>query len=436
MRLKTVHLALALALVLAVSQIAAGYVSDRMDFGQIDFKGAKVTIVAHFDHLGDFREGGAYAGRLEEAKRLFNISEIELLQVGWGEVAEVALNRYLSGDSTYDYWRVPHAGFFTLATRGAIYPVSKILPPEYFEALPRITQVKNERLRYDGELLHFSAGVPDDYGHAPFMVVNLDIFNREGLGDPYEIYYDGDWTWETVERLAQRATRDLDGDGVLDQWGLSWIEPFNMIFANGGAITRLNEDGRVVFAMGEPAAIEALRVLNDWENVQGIIVGDYQMREFMSGQVAMAVMPFWQINPNDFDFRHAVLPLPKGPHTDRHIYAPGVADAIFIPANSAYPLGMIALDNFLFPLDEYEEKREAAISAKVRDRDGYNIIHDVLDNADGDAAYYHNFLGAWYEGSTPYGGVVSGIAEGRNPATVVAEIAPAAQAMIDEVLKQ
>lgn len=431
-----VHFALALALVLAASQIAAGYVSDRMDFGQIDFKGAKVTIVTHFDHLADFREGGAYAGRLEEAKRLFNISEIELLQVGWGDVAQTALNRYLSGDSTYDFWRVPHAGFFTLAQRGALYPVSKILPPEYFEMLPRITQVKNERLRYDGELLHFSVGVPDDYGHAPFMVVNLDIFEREGFPNPYDLYYNGEWTWETIERLGQRATRDLDGDSVIDQWGISWTDPYNMIFANGGAITRLNEDGKVVFAMGEPAAIEALRTFNEWQNVQGIMVGDYQMREFFNGQVAIAIMPFWQINPEEFNFRHAVLPLAKGPNADRHVFSPGAADAIFIPANSAYPLGMIALDNFLFPLDEYEEKRDDAIAARAWDRDAYNIIHDVLDNVDGDAAYYHNFLGAWYEGSTPYGGVISGIAEGRNPATVVAELTPQAQAMIDEVLKQ
>ena len=157
--------------------------------------------------------------------------------------------------------------------------------------------MKNERLRYDGELLHFSVGVPDDCGHAPFMVVNLDMWERENLGDPYELYYNGEWTWETVERIAQRATRDTDGDGVIDQWGFAFIDPMFMIFANGGAITRLDEDGKVVFAMGEPATLEALRTLNDWQNVQGISYGDWQMREFITGQTAMAIMPIWQINP-------------------------------------------------------------------------------------------------------------------------------------------
>ena len=179
------------------------------------------------------------------------------------------MNRYLSGDSTYDVWRLPHYAFFMLAPRGAFFPVDTILPPEYFEQLPRITQVKNERLRYDGHLLHFSAGVPDDYGHAPFAVVNLDMWERENLGDPIELYQNGQWTWETLERIAQRATRDTDGDGVIDQWGFAWLDPATWIFANGGAITRLNEDGKVVFAMDEPATLEALRILNDWQNVQG-----------------------------------------------------------------------------------------------------------------------------------------------------------------------
>ena len=436
MRLKTVHLVLALALVLAASQLAAAYVSDRMDFGEIDFKGAKVTVLAHFDNLQDFYEGGSRAGRLEEAKKLFNISEIELVLVDWANVGEAALNRYLSGDSKYDLWRVPHNGFFTLATRGAIYPVSKILPPEYFEKLPRITQMKNERLRYDGELLHFSAGVPDDYGHAPFAVVNLDLFEREGLPDPFELYRSGQWTWDTIEQIGLQVTRDTDGDGVVDQWGLAFIDPYIMIFSNGGAITRLNEDGKVVFAMGEPATLEALRRLNDWQNVKGITYGDWQMREFITGRAAIGLMPFWQINPTQYDFRHAILPLPKGPHTEHHVYAPGVADAIFIPANSAYPLGMIALDNFLFPLEDYWEIREEMIADRAYDRESFQIMLEVLDNVDGDAAYYHNFLGAWYQGSTPYGGIVQGIMGGGNPATVVNEFAPRAQAMIDETLKQ
>lgn len=435
MRKTRVVLATFLVLLMVSSAVMA-YESDRMDFGPIDFGGATVTFVAHFDNLSAFYEGGARAGRLEEAKKLFNIGEIEIITVGWDEVGEFALNRYLSGDSQWDIWRLPHEHFFTLATRGAIYPVSDILPESYFEALPPITREKNQRLAYDGKLLHFSAGVPDDYGHAPFAVVNLDIFERENLPDPFELYENNEWNWENVEAIAKAATRDTDGDGVVDQWGFSDIDAAMMIFANGGAITRLDEDGKVWFSLDEPQALVALRTLNDWKNVQGIVGGGWQQTEWTTGRTAMALLPLWQISPAEYDFRHAVLPLPMGPDVDDYVFAPGVADALFIPRNSAYPLGMVALDNFLFPLEDYEETLEDYIRERVYDQVSYMVLHEAIRNVDGDAAYYHNFLGRPWESETPYGGVVSGVEGGATPASVAAEFKPKGQAMIDEYLNQ
>lgn len=435
MRKTRVVLATFLVLLMVSSAVMA-YESDRMDFGPIDFGGATVTFVAHFDNLSAFYEGGARAGRLEEAKKLFNIGEIELVTAGWEEVGELALNRYLSGDSKYDIWRLPHRDFFTLATRGAFYPVSDILPPEYFEKLSSITREKNERLTYDGKLLHFSVGTPDDYGHAPFAVVNLDLFERENLPDPFELYENKEWNWKNIEEMSLKVTRDTDGDGTIDQWGLAFIDPMMMIFSNGGAITRLDDDGKIVFALDEPEALDALRKLAEWENDLGISYGDWQMREWSTGRTAMAFMPLWQIDANEYDFNFAVLPLPMGDAVDDYVYAPGVADALFIPKNSAYPLGMIALDNFLFPLEDYYETMEDYISDRAMDRISYSVMYDVLSDVDGDAAYYHNFLGAWYQDETPYGGIIGGIKGGAAASTVVDQFKPQGQAMIDEYLNQ
>lgn len=159
--IKKIRISLAvLFVVLALSSLVLAYESDRMDFGPIDFQGATVTVVAHFDNLSAFYEGGARAGRLEEAKELFNIGDITLVTAGWEEVGEFALNRYLSGDSKYDLWRLPHRDFFTLATRGAFYPVNEILPEEYFERLSPIMRERNQRLIYEGNQFHFSVGTP------------------------------------------------------------------------------------------------------------------------------------------------------------------------------------------------------------------------------------------------------------------------------------
>lgn len=434
--MKTFRFALVTLVVLALSNMGFAYESDRMDFGPIDFKGATVTYVAHFDNLEAFYEGGARAGRLEEAKELFNIGEIKMVTAGWDEVGELALNRYLSGDSNYDMWRLPHEAYFMLATRGAFYPVSDILPESYFEELSPITREKNDRLVFEGKQLHFSVGVPDDFGHAPFALVNLDMFEREALPDPFELYESGEWNWENVEKIGRAVTRDTDGDGIVDQWGLAFIDPHMIIFSNGGAITRLGDDGKIYYSLDEIASIEALRKLGEWENELGISYGDWQMREWSTGRTAIAFIPFWQIDPNEYDFNHAVLPLPMGPNVDDYVFSPGVADSLYLPNNSAYPLGMVALDNFLFPMDDYYEAMEDMIRDRAFDRTSYSVFNRAFDEVDGDAAYYHNFLGAWYQGETPYGGVIGGIKGGGVAATVVNEFKPQGQSMIDEYLKQ
>src|SRR5690606_3403619 len=166
----TLAVVLAAALLLFGSVSAFAYVSDRMDFGEIDFGGATVTFLAHQNILAQFEEGGEFAGRLEEAKELFNIGDFELLVVDWGEVGNTALARFLAGESNYDYWKVPFAFYWGLVSRGALFPVNEILPDTYFENLPKVIRDRNEQLVYKGQLFNFSA--VGGYGHATFVVFN------------------------------------------------------------------------------------------------------------------------------------------------------------------------------------------------------------------------------------------------------------------------
>lgn len=99
-------------------------------------------------------------------------------------------------------------------------------------------------------------------------------------------------------------------------------------------------------------------------------------------------------------------------------------------------MALIALDNFLWPIDTYYEELDNAIRGKVKDMESYQTFQEAIEKWDGNLAYYFNFLGAWYQADTPYGGVISGVMSGKSPAAVIAEWAPMAQAKIDEVFKQ
>src|SRR5690606_41511995 len=64
------------------------------------------------------------------------------------------------------------------------------------------------------------------------------------------------------------------------------------------------------------------------------------------------------------------------------IYTLSLHDAlpIFIPANAKYPLGLVALDNFLFTLDNYYEDLENYINDRVKDRKSHEILWHAVED--------------------------------------------------------
>ena len=428
----TLAVVLAAALLLFGSVSAFAYVSDRMDFGEIDFGGATVTFLAHQNILAQFEEGGEFAGRLEEAKELFNIGDFELLVVDWGEVGNTALARFLAGESNYDYWKVPFAFYWGLVSRGALFPVNEILPDTYFEKLPKVIRDRNEQLVYKGQLFNFSA--VGGYGHATFVVFNRDLIDSEGLEDPYELYRNGEWTFEKLTEMARKVTRDTDGDGIIDQWGLNDIDPKNLVYGYGGAIARIDENGRVYWALDEPASIAGLRQWQEWHIVDQIASGGEN--EFGAGQIAFVFLPFYAIGSHtNWPFTHGILPMPVSPYNDQPVYLPGGSDCSLIPANSDYPLGLVALDNFLWTLEMWETDRDNWNAGRIADRESYEILLEAFDNW-WPTDYYLNFLGGRWDDNLPFGKVCGDINAGISPATAVAEAKPMAQTLIDDMFDQ
>jgi len=53
------------------------------------------------------------------------------------------------------------------------------------------------------------------------MFYNKKLFDQAGISYP-----SGDWTWEDFLAIAQKLTRDLDGDGATDQFGAAFSNYF------------------------------------------------------------------------------------------------------------------------------------------------------------------------------------------------------------------
>jgi multiple sugar transport system substrate-binding protein len=158
-------------------------------------------------------------------------------------------------------------------------------------------------------------GLPSTF--TPYvMYVNRTLLEREGLAMPAD-----DWTWQQMESMARAVTRDLDGDGAPDQFGLSltqWLQAVSpWIWQNGG---RLVDENRRV-ALGEEGAVGAIAFLQRLLHVDRIASDDATFANqlsvglFQSGKVAFyGPVGFWEtyrfreITEFEWDYH----PLPRG----------------------------------------------------------------------------------------------------------------------------
>src|SRR5262249_54609660 len=74
------------------------------------------------------------------------------------------------------------------------------------------------------------------WGYVPFI-----LFYNKNLFDKYGVPYPDDrWTWEDYRRAAIRLTHDLDGDGIVDEFGASFAQwqdgYYCWIYQNGGRV--------------------------------------------------------------------------------------------------------------------------------------------------------------------------------------------------------
>ena len=137
---------------------------------------------------------------------------------------------------------------------------------EALDLAPYLSRVGVDLARYNPEVLAVFRRGAALYalprGYTPVMVAyNRDLLDRAAVAYPPD-----DWTWDDFLRTAQQLTRDRDGDGRVDQWGVAfdrrpafWL---SWIWEGGGDV--LCADGRRASGcLDAPATIAALRWYRD-----------------------------------------------------------------------------------------------------------------------------------------------------------------------------
>jgi multiple sugar transport system substrate-binding protein len=165
----------------------------------------------------------------------------------------------------------------------------------------------------------------------PFATNNVGIFYRPSLFQAAGITTTPR-TWEEFRQVAKKLTRDLNGDGEVDQYGMflplgkgeftvfTWL-PF--MWSSGGKLVRGDVSNAAnVMLQDNQGAIAALQfwrnLVQDGSTMLSSPERGYETDPLLSGRVAMQINGPWnlgQLQTTDVDFGVFPLPVNQNPAT-------------------------------------------------------------------------------------------------------------------------
>ena len=185
--------------------------------------------------------------------------------------------------------------------KSIIRPLEDMFPPEFFDKFSETGLV-----RYKGHIYQ----VADRLGNHLALAYNKKLFREAGL----------DRAPETIQELlefGEKLTKDIDGDGKIDQWGFVWnySEPFWFVPFFGGYGGKVFDENNKP-QLNSQAAIDAFQLVLDMRNKYKIMPQecDYDIADnkFNQGKAAMIINGDWSwgkyIESDKVDFGLARIP--------------------------------------------------------------------------------------------------------------------------------
>jgi len=249
---------------------------------------------------------------------------VKLEYTSWGQY-HTKLQTLIAGREAPDVFALSGLWFHDLRERGLLTDLTPFVDADSLVNLDAFYAPPVDLFTHDGKLY----GLPRDFNTIA-LFYNPDLFDAAGVDYP-------DWTgdWSNLQNAARTLTRDLDGDGRVDQWGLqvsndmevSWG---NYVYQAGGNI--LDAERRHCHLADEEAigALEFLATLihEDKVSPSPIDMESLSGQPFRNGRIAMITSGSWTLRRLDEtpDFRYGLAPLPHG--KTRAAIANGVANGI------------------------------------------------------------------------------------------------------------
>ncbi len=236
----------------------------------------------------------------------------------------------IAGDLPLDVARIDITELSAFVAENALFDVRPVFEELGFDTAGYFPGPVDSLRGPNGELY----GMPSTF--TPYvMYYNADLLASLGMEPPRE-----GWTWDDLLAAARAATRDLDGDGRSDQYGLSltqWLQAVvPWVWQNGG---RLLDESTGLSGMAEPEFVGAMQFLHDLLHVERVASFDASFQNqlsqglFQAGRVAFyGPVGYWETYrfKEIEDFEWDVVPLPRGKRE-----ATAIAMTIFVVPRTA-----------------------------------------------------------------------------------------------------
>jgi hypothetical protein len=155
------------------------------------------------------------------------------------------------------------------------------------------------------------------------LFFNKTLIAELGLPNPYDLYDQGQWTWDNFRQILKDSTRDVDGDGNADIYGITCVGDlleFSALYSNGAHTFEI-KNGKYEFDMARPATYNALNFTANIRNVDKTFLSfpdgshwGMPLDTFKGhGTVFFMrdVIYFQDVKDNDHEF--GMISFPKGP---------------------------------------------------------------------------------------------------------------------------
>lgn len=228
--------------------------------------------------------------------------EVTVNVVGWNKGANAIQEAMSTGDMFDLVFTEGNARFPGDAVAELYQPIDEWLDYSAFD-----------KASLDAFLYNGSHWVFTNYAiTSPYLVIyNVTAFEEEGLETPTELFNKGEWTYAKFLEYMEYFTRDLDGDGALDQWGIGpRYKNQNFGFANDGYPVKEIEGGKLAVTIDSEECIQWYEFLAEFQRINAVATSEVNLAgrgHIMYSEAGpSAGVPSAEETTDEFDF----VPLP------------------------------------------------------------------------------------------------------------------------------